>query len=63
MFWLKLRDVTLTDLGGGRFTGTGMDAEGKLIELAVTQNLQRRSWKTHWMGPTGEASGEGAIAW
>jgi hypothetical protein len=40
-----------------------MDAEGKLIELAVTQNLQRRSWKTHWMGPTGEASGEGAIAW
>jgi hypothetical protein len=59
---LKLRDVTLTDERGGRFTGTGKGAEGKPIELAVTQREQRRSWKTHWKGPNGEASGEGAIA-
>jgi hypothetical protein len=28
---LKFHDVTLTDQGGGRFTGTGKDAEGRLI--------------------------------
>ena len=60
---LKLRDVTLTDHGGGRFTGTGKDAEGKLIELEVTQDKQQRSWKNHWKGPDGEHSGEGLVRW
>ncbi len=60
---LKLRDVTLTDQGGGRFTGTGKDAEGKLIELEVTQDKQQRKWKNRWKGPDSETSGEGVVRW
>ncbi len=60
---LKLRDVTLTEQGGGRFTGTGKDAEGKVIELEVTQEERRRSWKTKWKGPNGNAESSGSTSW
>ncbi len=60
---LKLRDVTLTDQGGGRFTGSGKDAEGKLIELEFTRDEQQRKWKNRWKGANGESSGEGVVRW
>src|SRR5262249_23760242 len=34
---LKLHEVTLTDQGGGRFTGTGKNAEGNVVNLELTQ--------------------------
>jgi hypothetical protein len=61
---LGLHDVTLTDQGGGRFTGTGKDAQGRLVELEVKQELRRRSWKNSWKDPNGSStSGEGSISW
>jgi hypothetical protein len=60
---LKLRDVTLTERGGGHFTGTAKDAVGNLIELDVTQEERRRSWKTRYKGPNGNAESSWATSW
>lgn len=59
----NLHDVTLTDEGGGRFKGTGKAADGKRIELEVTQQERRRSWKSRWKGSDGESSGAGSFSW
>ncbi len=56
---LKLHEVKLTDEGGGRFTGTGKDAEGHVVELEATQDKRRRTWKHKWKGPDG-SGGEGS---
>jgi hypothetical protein len=62
---LGLRDVTLTDQGNGRFTGTGQDSEGRLVELEIKQEERRRSWKTRWKSPDGKSGGnaEGSVSW
>jgi hypothetical protein len=59
---LKLRDVKLTDQGGGRFTGTGSDSQGKLNELEVSQDGRRLSWKTKWKGLNEGGEGSGSVA-
>jgi hypothetical protein len=56
---LKLRDVALTDQGGGQFTGTGKDAEGDLVELDVVQEERWLSWKTRHKNPDGSTISEG----
>jgi hypothetical protein len=60
---LMLRQVKLTDQGGGRFTGTGRDAQDRPIELEVTQEEHRRSWKNTRRSPTGTEGGSGAVGW
>jgi hypothetical protein len=60
---LMLRQVKLADQGGGRFTGTGRDAQDRLIELEVTQEEHRRSWKNTRRSPTGTEGGSGAVGW
>jgi hypothetical protein len=60
---LKLHEVKLTDQGGGRFTGTGKDAEGNVVELEVTQEERRRSWKNKVKTATGSSEGSGMISW
>jgi hypothetical protein len=56
---LKLHDVALTDQGGGRFTGSGKNADGRPVELEVTEDDKGRSWKYKWTEPDGphEVSG------
>src|ERR1700752_3990902 len=56
---LKLRDVTLVEQGGGRFTGTGTDAEGKVFQLEVTQEQRRLSWKTTYKSQDGSSTSQG----
>jgi hypothetical protein len=56
---LKLREVALADQGGGRFTGTGKDAEGNLVELEVVQEERWLSWKTRHKSPDGSTISEG----
>jgi hypothetical protein len=60
---LHLRDVALTDQGGGRFTGTGTDAQGRRIELEVTQEERRRTWKAQYQGPDASIKNSGGISW
>jgi YD repeat-containing protein len=60
---LNLRDVTLTEQAGGRFTGTARDAEGKVIELEVNQGERRRSWKLKWKGPNGLEERSDSTSW
>jgi hypothetical protein len=60
---LALRQVKLTDQGGGRFTGTGRDAQDRLWELDVTQEEHRRSWKNTRRTATGTEVGNGAVGW
>jgi hypothetical protein len=59
----NLHDVTLTEQGGGRFTGTAKNAEGKAIELEVTQEERRRSWKLKWQGPNGLEERSDTTSW
>jgi hypothetical protein len=60
---LALRQVKLTDQGGGRFTGTGRDAQDRLWELEVTQEEHRRSWKNTRRSATGTEGGSAAVSW
>lgn len=47
---LKLQGVALADQGGGRFTGTGTNADGQAVEIEVVQEQRRLSWKAKWEG-------------
>jgi hypothetical protein len=60
---MMLRQVKLTDLGGGHFTGTGRDIQDRLIELEVTQEEHRRSWKTTRRSASGTEVGNSAVGW
>jgi hypothetical protein len=62
---LKLHDVALVDQGGGRFTGTGKDGQGRVIQLEVQQEERRLSWKHSYKSPDGKSSstGNGTASW
>jgi hypothetical protein len=62
---LNLTDVALTDEGGGRFTGTGKDREGRVFQLEVTQEERRLSWKNTYKSADGtiSTSGGGTASW
>jgi hypothetical protein len=60
---LNLRAVTLTEQGGGRFTGTAKDAKGKVIALVVNQEERRRTWKLKWKGPNGLEERSDSTSW
>jgi hypothetical protein len=60
---LKLHDVTLVDQGGGRFTGTGKNAEGNVVDVEVTQEERRRTWKSTYKGPKGVTENFGNEVW
>lgn len=56
---LKLREVMLTEQGGGPFTGTAKDADGNLVELEVVQEERWLTWKTRHKRPDGSIITEG----
>lgn len=61
---LKLHDVNLMEQESGVFTGTGVDAEGKVIQLEVKQEPRQISWKNTYKAPDGSVTtGEGVESW
>jgi hypothetical protein len=58
-----LRQVKLTDGGGGRFTGTGRDVQDRLVELEITQEEHRRAWKATWRSANDTHVDNGAVGW
>jgi len=61
---VKLRGVTLVEQGGGRFTGSGTDAEGRLVQLEVTSKGRQLSWMNTYQNPDGSVvGGSGSGSW
>ena len=50
---LELKDVSLTDQGAGRFTGTGKTADGLVAELEVIQKEHQLNMKKKWKSADG----------
>jgi hypothetical protein len=56
---LQLREVKLTDQGGGKFSGTGKTATGEVHQLEVTQSHDGLQWEQSYRSADGKSSFKG----